>query len=448
MAMLRRLTTRTTTTAGANPPRTLQKFQNCIAFLIPSWHNLTQKKSTQVDAIDCFTNELVLRRCKKWEELKENVCQSLNQKDSSVSCSTTNLRESMHMMSKAIKTDFEALRSPKLVLDIRSLSQAQLDNLLISTVEIKNKLDFLYLVQQCIRWQYLPSNEVLIASLKYLSTLSAVQQIESFLEICKQQKHPLLEAYTDFAPFKAMALWRHGRSDMALTTLHQGYDKALQALHHQALHGHHQELLQHIQGYDSSNLMASNGNGKRMIRAAFRTIIEETLIKKSDAVLVSLMEIAHAIYSKHNDIFVIACVWKQCFASEWFCDQKSATDLFESNVDLQQLVAKKSGSLVTSFLSHNNLDAVHRIIELFLQYKEREACFNCLSLLFGYHHHHKDLRACAEIVKSCNELSMPLNETQNEQFLYLFLNQENNGGISQSTGTTHRKSLKKFQYKF
>ncbi|XP_037899910.1 uncharacterized protein LOC119644440, partial [Glossina fuscipes] len=274
----------TTTTAGANPPRTLQKFQNCIAFLIPSWHNLTQKKSTQVDAIDCFTNELVLRRCKKWEELKENVCQSLNQKDSSVSCSTTNLRESMHMMSKAIKTDFEALRSPKLVLDIRSLSQAQLDNLLISTVEIKNKLDFLYLVQQCIRWQYLPSNEVLIASLKYLSTLSAVQQIESFLEICKQQKHPLLEAYTDFAPFKAMALWRHGRSDMALTTLHQGYDKALQALHHQALHGHHQELLQHIQGYDSSNLMASNGNGKRMIRAAFRTIIEETLIKKSDAV--------------------------------------------------------------------------------------------------------------------------------------------------------------------
>uniref|UniRef100_A0A1A9ZVJ9 Uncharacterized protein n=1 Tax=Glossina pallidipes TaxID=7398 RepID=A0A1A9ZVJ9_GLOPL len=422
MAMLRRLTTTTTTTAGANSPRPLQKFQNCIAFLIPSWHNLTQKKSTQVDAIDCFTNDLVLRKCKKWEELKENLYQSLNQKDSSVSCPTTNLRESMHMMSKAIKTDFEALRSPKLVLDVRSLSQAQLDNLLISTVEIKNKLDFLYLVQQCIRWQYLPSNEVLIASLKYLSTLSAVQQIESFLEICKQQKHPLLEAYADFAPFKAMALWRHGRSDMALTVLHQGYD--------------------------SSNLMASNGNGKRMIRAAFRTIIEETLMKKSDAVLVSLMEIAHAIYSKHNDIFVIACVWKQCFASEWFCDQKSATDLFESNVDLQQLVARKSGSLVTSFLSHNNLDAVHRIIELFLQYKERAACFNCLSLLFGYHHHHKDLRACAEIVKSCNELNMPLNETQNEQFLYLFLNQENNEGFPQRTYTTHRKSLKKFQYKF
>uniref|UniRef100_A0A1A9W2H9 Uncharacterized protein n=1 Tax=Glossina brevipalpis TaxID=37001 RepID=A0A1A9W2H9_9MUSC len=417
MAMLTRLTTTTTTSAavkgGSNSPRTLQKFQNCIAFLIP---NLTQKKSTHVDAIDCFANELVLRKCKKWEELKENLYQSISQKDSSVSCSV-NFRESMHIMSKAMKTDLEALRSPKLGLDIRSLSQAQLDNLLISTVEIKNKLDFLYLVQQSIRWQYLPSNEILISCLKYLSTLSAVEHIESFLDICKKQKHPLLATYTDFAPFKAMALWRHGTSDMALITLHQGYE---------------------------SSINSSNGSGKRMIRAAFRTIIEETLIKKSDAVLVSLMEIAHSIYNKHNDIFVIACVWKQCFASEWFCDQKTAIDLFESNVDLQQLVTRRSSSLVTSFLSHNNVDAVHRIIELFLQYKERTACFNCLSLLFGYHYHLKDLRACAEIVKSCNELNMPLNETQNEQFLNLFLNQDN----TEKTCTTYRKPIKKFQYKF
>jgi len=54
-------------------------------------------------------------------------------------------------MSKGMMSDLKALRSPQLGLDIRSLSQAQLDNLLMATLEIKNKLDFLYLIRQCIR---------------------------------------------------------------------------------------------------------------------------------------------------------------------------------------------------------------------------------------------------------------------------------------------------------
>ncbi|XP_075167454.1 uncharacterized protein LOC142239556 [Haematobia irritans] len=421
MAMLTRA-------APASPRKlALQRFQNCIAFLWPN-HSGIQRKSTQIDAIDCFTNELVERKSKKWEELRGNLMKKseseplasqTNTGADKVAGGTNSISKNFGLMSKAVLHDLHALRSPELGLDIRSLSQAQLDNLLTSTLEIKNKVDFLYLVRQCIRWQQLPSNEVLIACLKYLSSLSRIQQIESFSEICKKMNHPLSQMYADLAPFKAMAQWRSGGTDLALTTL--------------------------LQGYEAS----SSNEGKRMIRAAFRTISEETLAKKSEAVLVCLMEVARTLYDKHKDIFVLACVWKQCFISDWFCDQKSASDLLAHYGDLQQLVAKRSAALCSSFLSRNNVDAVHRLIEVFLQYNEREACSNCLSLLFTYQYNRKDLRACAEIIKSCSELVMPLSETQNEQFLSLFIREnETNQDLPAFRKSSQRPSYKEFQYKF
>lgn len=327
MAMLTRLTSSGATTAAVAPgsPKALQRFQNCVAFLWPTLNSRggAHQKSTQIDAIDCFTNDLVERKSKRWGELRENIFNAPKQEAGTAAPSTTiakmkgptaaaSFSDSLGLVSKAVINDIHSLRSPELGLDIRSLSMAQLDNLLMSTLEIKNKVDFLYLVCQCIRWQQLPSHEVMVSCLKYLSSLSKLQQIESFAEICKKQSHPLSKIYADLAPFKAMAMWRSGGADVALATLQRGYKES-----------------------------AATEDGKRMIRAAFRTIAEETLAKKSEAVLVSLMEVARSIYDNHRDIFVIACVWKQCFISEWLCDQKSASEMFEHYHDLQQLVAKR-----------------------------------------------------------------------------------------------------------
>lgn len=328
MAMLARLSSGAVSTPSSPQKAALQRFQKCIgSFLWPAMAGGgVQRKSTQIDAIDSFTNELVERKSKKWQELRGNMMSSVEalckdvQKvkvvadddygNSTAGGTSRNFSKNFGLMSKGVISDLQALRSPELGLDIRSLSQAQLDNLLSSTLEIKNKVDFLYLVRQCIRWQQLPSNEVLVSCLKYLSSLSRVQHIESIAEICQEQNHVLTKMYCDLAPFKAMALWRSDSADLALKTLSQGYE-------------------------------SGSNEGKRMIRAAFRTIAEETLAKKSEAVLVHLMEIARSIYEKHQDIFVIACVWKQCFVSDWFCDQKSAGDLFLHYEELQQMVAKR-----------------------------------------------------------------------------------------------------------
>lgn len=404
MALLTRFSSSTTPATS----KALLHIQNCIGFLWPSLN-----KSTQIDVIDTFTNELVTKKAKKWELLRENLMKSDGRTSPSPTASSS-FGQTVVLAKKGVIQDLESIRSPELGLDIRSLSRAQLDNLLLSTLEIKNKVDFLYLIKQCIAWRLLPSKDVLIECLKYLSNLQKTQQIEDFIEICKLQKNPLLKIYGGLAPFKAMAMWRSGSSEGALRTLDQGYSSC------------------------------KDDEGRRMLKIAFKTISEETLESKSDAVLVGLTKLAEKIYSEQKDIFGIACVWKACFASEWFSDQKTALHLFEEYVELQGLVGRRSQSLCSSFLRQKNVDAVHRLIELFLQHEQRDSCSECLSLLFNYQYHRKDLRACAEIIKSCSELDMPLNETQNEQFLSLFLNQ------SAAPKTYNKPSVggNEFQYKF
>ncbi|BFG03963.1 uncharacterized protein DMAD_03064 [Drosophila madeirensis] len=435
MAMLTRLTSSGTTTVAGAPgsPKGLQRFQNYIAaFLWPGTHR-QQRKSTQLDAIDCFTNDLVSRKTQKWEELRDSLMHKQSpalEADANSNVATgatatgtgaanTSFSQNVGLMSKGMMSDLKALRSPQLGLDIRSLSQPQLDNLLMATLEIKNKLDFLYLIRQCIRCNLLPSNEVFITCLKYLSTQRKLQQLEALADTCRHLKHPFANTYADLAPFKAIALWNNGNAEVALMTLHRGYGVSM-----------------------------TTEEGRRMIRTAFRTISEETLAQKSEAVLVSLMDVARAIHREHKDIFVVACVWKQCFVSDWFCDQKSAGELLEHYKELQELVERRANPLCSSFLGRNNVDAVHRLIEVYLQHQQRSACASCLSLLFNYQYMRKDLRACAEIVKSCSELEMPLNELQNEQFLSLFLDQSDPIETAHGATAAKYKTPKSFQYKF
>jgi len=423
MAMLTRKT--------PSSPKAIQRLQNCIANFI--WPALTginhqpqkqtiQCKSTQLTAIDCFTNDLVERKTKQWEQFRESYMKETKAVDeegkSNATTATTSFAQNVHLISKGVVSDLKAIASPQLGLDIRSLSQAQLDNLLLATLEVKNKLDFLYLIRQTIRWNQLPSNEVLIACLKYLSSLCRLQQIEALAEVCRNIQHPYAKVYSDFAPFKALCLWKSGGADIALFTLQRGYGQC-----------------------------SLTDEGKRMARIVFRTFAEETLGNKSEAVLIALMDVAKAIYKEHKDIFIVACVWKQCFLSQWASDQKIATDLFAEYEELQQIVAKKSSTLTSSFLAKYNIDAVHRLIEVFLQYQQRDACNNCLSLLFNYQYLRKDLRACAEIVKSCSELDMPLCERQNEQFLTLFLNQSDPKQQQQQQSQS-QQPIKHFKYHF
>ncbi|KAL5278963.1 hypothetical protein ACFFRR_003533 [Megaselia abdita] len=370
--------------ARISSPTTPTKFQKCIGlgFLWPT----TLSKSTKIDSIDSLTNEIVMRNSQKFESLKASL-------KATHTYGSTSFTQGLSAVAKGVLNETDTIKTPDLGLDIRTLSKPQLDNLLLATMEIKNKLDFLYLIRQCIQWRKLPSDETLIESLKYLSFIGETELIGKLDEACKQENSKVVSTYVGLAPFKSMSNWRNGQSEKAIKIL--------------------------MDGYESNKTEA----GKRMLRTAFKVISEETLSSKSEAVLVTLMKNAVKIYDQHKDIFGLACIWRNCFVSDWFSDQKSAEGLFNKYTELQQFIAKKAPIICSSFLRQHKTDAVHRLIELFLKIEDSNSCAICLGQLFDYQYLRHDLRACAEIVRSCKELDITLTADQNEKFLALFLNQ-------------------------
>ena len=144
--------------ARISSPPTPTKFQKCVGlgFLWPVSNN----KSTKIDSSDSFTTELVAKSNQKFESFKSSLKNTQNY-------GSTSFTQGLSVVTKGVVLNkAETIKTPDLELNIRTLSKLQLDNLLLATVEIKNKLDFLYLVKQSIQWRSLPSDEVLIECLK------------------------------------------------------------------------------------------------------------------------------------------------------------------------------------------------------------------------------------------------------------------------------------------
>lgn len=126
MAMLTRLTSSGTTTVAGAPgsPKGLQRFQNYIsAFLWPGTQR-QRRKSTHLDPMDCFTNDLVTRKTQKWEELRDSLIKrpSSGNLEADANCNvgtqrkagstSTSFSQNVGLMSKGMMSDLKALRSP------------------------------------------------------------------------------------------------------------------------------------------------------------------------------------------------------------------------------------------------------------------------------------------------------------------------------------------------
>jgi len=136
-------------------------------------------------------------------------------------------------------------------------------------------------------------------------------------------------------------------------------------------------------------------------------------------------------------------IWKLAFTSTWFSDQNLSLSIFHDYKDLREVIAKGSLRFCREFLKNNNTEPVYRLIELFLKYNQKEACENCLNLLFNYHYYHQDIRACREIINFLKTLDIPITTTYNEKLLNLLLGK--NIGNDQFSDII---SEHKFQFQF
>ena len=268
---------------------------------------LTLRKSTNVDAIDSFTNNLVEQKALKWELNKYKQKQIQEQKQQLLLPKKFNetARQFLHEISK--------LRDVELCLELKNLNQFQIDNLITNSLLEENKTNFYAIIDQIMKFEKLPSQLVTLHVLQQLAETGDLVTIVKFIDLCKQDDESFWNTHGEFSHYRARCLWVQENSDLALKLLKETYSK----------------------GVGSNEVLRS------AVREVFRKIIEETVEHKSEAVLIALKNVAIDLSTHYNEQHVLAYIWKSCFLSTWFSDQKIASELFANNILLRSIVGNK-----------------------------------------------------------------------------------------------------------
>lgn len=284
-----------------------------------------QPKSTNVDAIDSFTNDLVTRKSAKWKHLQDKLLS----KDLSLPIGAVAPTETTqpitaadtytgHWRNSAVKLlqELTNLRDVELELDLRKLSQQQVDHLLINALLDERKKNFYALVEQCIRVQRLPSDQVVFKVLDFLTRSADLHRTEHFARLVHSANVHLFNHHDGFSHYRARCLWHQGQWLLALDELKQSYmSMRAQRLVHMPV----------------------------TLLAFFREMVDDAVHGRHGGEAVLQQTICTAQYL--SDVFgenqVLAFIWQSCFLSDLFSDQQLAVQMFGDNEDVRLAVRPK-----------------------------------------------------------------------------------------------------------
>lgn len=177
------------------------------------------------------------------------------------------------------------------------------------------------------------------------------------------------------------------------------------------------------------------------LRCFLNYILIDAIDHKSEAVLISLKNLAEEMCLDYDDCYFVYSLWKKCFDSHWFSDQQLADELLLKFEKLQKILSIESNLLCFSYLRQKNTNAVMRLIEVFLKFDMQKQVESSLKVLLDYQCYRRDLRAASEIVQTCINLEINLSDEENKKFLALLLNKP-------YMPTKKEVKIPNFQYKF
>lgn len=288
-------------------------------------HNNGQSKSTNVDAIDSFTNDLVTRKSAKWKQVQQKILT----KDTIIApignVKADQLKLPMvdkftgQWRNSAVKLlqELTNLRDVELELDLRKLTQKQVDHLLINAMLDDRKKNFYEIVEQCIQVRRLPSELVVFDVLNFFTQSGELKRIEDFARLIQTANEDLFFRHDGFSHFRARCLWQQGHSAMALDELKKSY---------------------------------TNMRALRLIQMPvtllrfFREVVEDTVEQRQndgEELLRLLMDTAQHLSNVFGENQVLTFVWQSCFLSDLFNDQQMAVQMFGENEDVQLAVRQR-----------------------------------------------------------------------------------------------------------
>ncbi|EAT33101.1 AAEL014641-PA [Aedes aegypti] len=192
-------------------------------------------------------------------------------------------------------------------------------------------------------------------------------------------------------------------------------------------------------------LAECTSESKAVIDRLLVKIVDETIGKKSEAVLLAVIEMGEFCLNELKDEFLIGYVWERSFLSQWFSDQEAARKLFDKHERLRLEIAKRVNNLCFSCMQEFNTEPLYRLTELFLKHNMSTQCRPILISLFEYEYWRRNLRACSEIMQNSIDLDIPLPEACNQKLLDLLLGRP--GSLAKPAAESAAKRKQKLQAK-
>ncbi|XP_053689325.1 uncharacterized protein LOC128738313 [Sabethes cyaneus] len=376
---------------------------------------LTNRKSTSVDAIDSYINELIDNKTLKWKVLNNNNVTSVPKL-----ASITAKPELANTTSSFKLTQiFDDLTSNPIVINIGQLEQQHVDNLVETALREGNQKDVYLLFEQMDQYQKLPSRNVLDMLLESFAKNVDRLRLVRLMELCRKSDAEFVSSSSSLLHYKALLQWKSGSSLNALNNFKDALRDCT---------------------CDSS---------KDVINRMLKEIVDETIGKKSEAVLLAVIEMGEFCMLQLKDDGILCYSWEKSFRSQWYSDQEAAKKIFDKHNDLRQGIARRLNKICFTYLQEYCVEQVYQLMELFLKYNMLLQCRLILIRLFEYQYWRRDLRACSEIIQNSINLDIPLPEIYNRKLLNLLLS---GNGPRQNVHSPVIKGVvqkaKNYEYKF
>lgn len=273
----------------------------------------TLHKSTtdESDAITEFTDELLSKRQLRWEIIQQK------QNNGSTSRHISKLKDVAIFIDSIRRTTVKSVSEVMfLSVDFEKLDENHIDHLVMTACRDKNNEFIEKFVDQCVDGNKVIGENSVLTMCEYFSALSDNRTLMKLIDLCKSNNQLVYDQNCEFKHFIARNLWQKGNSDGALTLLDEAFEQA-------------------------------NTTVRTSIRSIFRFIVDDTVDKKSEAVLVRLIRSAVHLQERLNEPTILLYIWKNCFLSSWFSDQLIADQLFNDYSEIRINAAKRCVYLLT-----------------------------------------------------------------------------------------------------
>lgn len=235
------------------------------------------------------------------------------------------------------------------------LDQNDLDSRVKKSIKGNDRDSVNDVIQHVVTSKQLPSNAQIIDLLIYLSdkNSNSMASILQLISICRENNVAFYATNLKFAPFIAQHMWQLQHFDEALNYLNSFY-------------------------------LAHNKKCPPIVRLNYQQIIFDAVQNQDDNILQKVIDNSKYVFTAYRDPQLLVYIWSDCFCSDVHRNMAISEQLFDSIDVIRKIVAKDMISIVTSLLGQQNLNAVHRLIQLCLKYEWKDECSVCLFELFDY----------------------------------------------------------------